>query len=344
MACPSPRCSPSPAAAPLVHVTELLHHVQRRPDHRVRQPFPGLAEPLLVRINSQLIVVNVKAAVRLVRFTRYVVHEVAEDLLAERLVVMGVEDVRVPDLIDERGGLEQARTTAGRTTAGTSWYPVSRWYPVSPDGHKLEVLLSELLEVIRGVPVEVINAPGRLPILVLIGIVILRCKVKILIHVWDREVDTHQEQEGLHELSGPVVKLHLVKLGVVEGQGRVVLGARVPQRLGRARGVEQLVHRGDTPELAVGGDEEHDTLEELLVAEDLVENVGGLGRELSPLLGGRAVVTSLALTLSLLLRELELRHVATIHLRARRSEGESWLLFTKKGARANSKLEGSLDS
>ena len=141
-----------------------------------------------------------------------------------------------------------------------------------------------------------------------------------------------------------MVKLHLVKLGVVEGQGRVVLGARVPRRLGRARGVEQLVHRGDTPELAVGGDEEHDTLEELLVAEDLVENVGGLGRELSPLLGGRAVVTSLALTLSLLLRELELRHVATIHLRARRSEGESWLLFAKKGARANSKLEGSLDS
>ena len=141
-----------------------------------------------------------------------------------------------------------------------------------------------------------------------------------------------------------MVKLHLVKLGVVEGQGRVVLGARVPQRLGRARGVEQLVHGGDTPELAVGGDEEHDTLEELLVAEDLVENVGGLGRELSPLLGGRSVVTSLALTLSLLLRELELRHVATIHLRARRSEGESWLLFTKKGARANSKLEGFLDS
>jgi hypothetical protein len=112
---------------------------------------------------------------------------VAEDLLAERLVVMGVEDVRVPDLVDERGGLEQARTTAGRTTAGTSWYPVSRWYPVSPDGHKLEVLLSELLEVIQGVPVEVINAPGRLPILVLIGIVILRCKVKKLIHVRDRE-------------------------------------------------------------------------------------------------------------------------------------------------------------
>jgi hypothetical protein len=189
MACPSPRCSPSPAAAPLVHVTELLHHVQRRPDHRVRQPFPGLAEPLLVRIDSQLVVVNVKAAVGLVRFTRDVVHEVAEDLLAERLVVMGVEDVRVPDLVDERGGLEQARTTAGRTTAGTSWYPVSRWYPVSPDGHKLEVLLSELLEVIRGVPVEVINAPGRLPnITVLIfHIVILRCKVKKLIHVRDRE-------------------------------------------------------------------------------------------------------------------------------------------------------------
>ena len=135
----------------------------------------------------------------------------------------------------------------------------------------------------------------------------------------------------------------LVKLGVVEGQGRVVLGARVPQRLGRDRGFKQLVHRGDTPDLAVGGDEEHDTLEELLVAEDLVENVGGLGRELGPLLGGRAVVTSLALTLSLLLRELELRHVATIHLRAWRSEGESWLLF-KKGARANSKLEGFLDS
>jgi hypothetical protein len=44
-----------------------------------------------------------------VRLTRYVVHEVAEDLLAERLVVMGVEDVRVPYLVDERGGLEQEK-------------------------------------------------------------------------------------------------------------------------------------------------------------------------------------------------------------------------------------------
>jgi hypothetical protein len=111
--------------------------------------------------------------------TRDVVHEVAEDLLAERLVVMGVEDVRVPDLIDERGGLEQESTcTSMRVPA----------FGVTPDGHELEVLLGELLEVIQGVPVEVINAPRLLPnIALIVLIVILRCKVEKLIHVRDRE-------------------------------------------------------------------------------------------------------------------------------------------------------------
>ena len=104
------------------------------------------------------------------------VHEVAEDLLAERLVVMGVEDVRVPDLVDERGGLEQEK--GGMVTV----------WEVTPDGHELEVLLSELLDVIQGVPVEVINAPGLLPnIALVVLVVILRCKVEKLIHVRDRE-------------------------------------------------------------------------------------------------------------------------------------------------------------
>jgi hypothetical protein len=104
------------------------------------------------------------------------VHEVAVGLLSERLVVMGVEDVRVPDLVDERGGLEQEK--GGMVTV----------WEVTPDGHELEVLLSELLDVIQGVPVEVINAPGLLPnIALVVLVVILRCKVKKLIHVRDRE-------------------------------------------------------------------------------------------------------------------------------------------------------------